>query len=246
MVISFMINDMKTKVLLGIIFLLGAYSAHAEFETWTNAEGKEAELDLISVTEVDGEKQGEFKMRNGKIVTLKISQLDESEGERFEKWLKDNEPEATSVFDAILDRKLIALRDGKVMRYQGKTRPKKYYLFYYTASWCPPCRKFTPKLVDFYHKHAEGEQFEVILISRDRSEEKMESYMIKAEMPWPALKKKEIAELHQEYNYSQRGIPNLVLVDLEGEVVQGSYVDGKYFGPMNVLRELEKLLAQDS
>jgi thiol-disulfide isomerase/thioredoxin len=33
---------------------------------------------------------------------------------------------------------------------------------YFSASWCKPCREFTPKLVELYNKKkAEGEDFEV-------------------------------------------------------------------------------------
>ena len=55
----------------------------AGFEKWTNKDGKTAELELVKVVDDgDGEKSGEFKMRNGKIVTLKASDLsEEADGE---------------------------------------------------------------------------------------------------------------------------------------------------------------------
>jgi len=37
-------------------------------------------------------------------------------------------------------------------------REKPYILFYWSASWCGPCRRFTPQLVDVYNKLGGGER----------------------------------------------------------------------------------------
>ncbi|KAK0074992.1 hypothetical protein PV326_011971, partial [Microctonus aethiopoides] len=40
---------------------------------------------------------------------------------------------------------------------------------YFSAHWCPPCRAFTPQLVDTYQRIRErGQNFEVIFVSSDR------------------------------------------------------------------------------
>ncbi|KPI87545.1 tryparedoxin (TXN2) [Leptomonas seymouri] len=61
----------------------------------------------------------------------------------------------------------------------------KTVFFYFSASWCPPCRGFTPQLIDFYNAHAEKKNFEVALISWDESPEDFKEYY--AKMPWLAL-----------------------------------------------------------
>ena len=48
---------------------------------------------------------------------------------------------------------------------------------YFSASWCPPCRTFTPKLVEF-HK-ANKDKFEVLLVSADNSSKAQANYMHK-------------------------------------------------------------------
>lgn len=41
---------------------------------------------------------------------------------------------------------------------------------YFSAHWCPPCRQFTPLLVQTYNKlRAEGKEFEVVFVSSDKS-----------------------------------------------------------------------------
>lgn len=61
----------------------------------------------------------------------------------------------------------------------------KTVLLYFSASWCPPCRGFTPHLVEFYKKHAESKNFEVIFVPWDEEEEDYEGYY--AKMPWATL-----------------------------------------------------------
>ncbi|XP_049794656.1 nucleoredoxin-like [Schistocerca nitens] len=40
---------------------------------------------------------------------------------------------------------------------------------YFSAHWCPPCKAFTPQLVETYHKvRARGHRFQVIFVSSDR------------------------------------------------------------------------------
>ena len=74
---------MKKTILLSLM-LAGA--ATAAFEKWTNKDGKTADLELVNVTESGGEKTGEFKMRNGKSVTLKVSDLAETDAKRLDEW----------------------------------------------------------------------------------------------------------------------------------------------------------------
>ncbi|MEM1222432.1 MAG: thioredoxin-like domain-containing protein, partial [Verrucomicrobiota bacterium] len=57
---------------------------------------------------------------------------------------------------------------GKPIKDPGLAE-KDYVLVYYSASWCPPCRKFTPGLVNFYKKKKQGNNFELIFVSSDRS-----------------------------------------------------------------------------
>ena len=38
---------------------------------------------------------------------------------------------------------------------------------YFSAHWCPPCRGFTPKLVEF--RDANKKDFEVVFVSSDRN-----------------------------------------------------------------------------
>ncbi|MEE2907247.1 MAG: thioredoxin-like domain-containing protein, partial [Planctomycetota bacterium] len=50
-------------------------------------------------------------------------------------------------------------------------------LLYFSAKWCPPCRRFTPTLVKFFDQHAAKGDFTVILVSSDKSASEMLKYM---------------------------------------------------------------------
>jgi len=83
---------------------------------------------------------------------------------------------------------------------------------YFSAHWCPPCKAFTPKLIETYNKiKADGKKFEIIFASSDRDEESFSSYF--GEMPWLAfpLSDPRIKELSELYNVE--GIPSFVIID---------------------------------
>jgi thiol-disulfide isomerase/thioredoxin len=235
---------MKTSILICSLALSGF--AIAEFETWTSSDGRSAELELKKVTVENGEKVGQFRMGNGKPVRIPASKLTQEDAKRLDAWI---EPEGgtpdivpkPSVFDKELDGKLIKLDGKSLKKIKEFKKPTKYYLFYYTASWCGPCQKFTPSLVDFYNKN-KNDEFEIGLISSDNSEDAMEGYAQQKEMPWPHLKLREVDDFKKQFSHPGGGIPNLVLTDLEGNLLKTSYEGKDYKGPNVVMNHLGGLL----
>jgi thiol-disulfide isomerase/thioredoxin len=41
----------------------------------------------------------------------------------------------------------------------------KYVGVYFSASWCPPCQRFTPKLVEAYTDSLKGKNLEIVFVS---------------------------------------------------------------------------------
>lgn len=54
---------------------------------------------------------------------------------------------------------------------------------YFSAHWCPPCRGFTPTLIEFYKTmQANNQGLEVIYVSLDRNRASFDEYY--GTMPW--------------------------------------------------------------
>ncbi len=90
--------------------------------------------------------------------------------------------------------------------------------FYFSAHWCPPCRQFTPSLVDFRNKNAE--EFEVIFVSFDNSGEEKKNYMSEANMSWltvPGFRNREANALAQIFGV--KGYPTLIIIGPDGKMI---------------------------
>lgn len=74
----------------------------------------------------------------------------------------------------------------------------------------------------------------------------MKTYMSDYKMNWPALRHGLGNSLAAAKRYSENGIPNLVFITADGEVLSSSYVDGNYVGPRKVLADIRKTLADKS
>lgn len=144
---------------------------------------------------------------------------------------------------------------GKLVESEGKKlKPHddaalgqaKYFGIYYSASWCGPCREFTPKLVRWYKSNKKkNPHFELIFVSSDRTEEAMADYMKEYKMEFPALAFDQKSSSKGITKFSSGGIPNLVFVNADGTVISSSYVDKEYVGPVKVLDDIEKTLKDD-
>ncbi|CAL0312979.1 unnamed protein product [Lupinus luteus] len=89
---------------------------------------------------------------------------------------------------------------------------------YFSSSWCAPCRKFTPFLVDAYNELAPKGDFEVIFVSADEDDESFKAYFSK--MPWLAIPFSDSDTRNRlDELFDVKGIPHLVLLDESGKIV---------------------------
>jgi nucleoredoxin len=110
----------------------------------------------------------------------------------------------------------------------------KFVALYFSAHWCGPCRGFTPQLAEQYKKIVTemGKNWEVVFVSSDQDENAFKEYF--EEMPWLALpySKRDLkGELSTKYGV--RGIPTLVLLNEQGELIttggRGKVMDAAAF-----------------
>lgn len=95
-------------------------------------------------------------------------------------------------------------------------KDKDYVLLYYSASWCPPCRNFTPHLADFATANSgnSGKTFQVVLVSWDNTMKTFANYFKKMPQDWVAIppsSSRAIQNLNTKHGI--RGIPAIVVID---------------------------------
>jgi thiol-disulfide isomerase/thioredoxin len=151
-----------------------------------------------------------------------------------------NAAPTTNVVVAPHAGELVALQDDQLVPFKsGKYLEAPYIVLYFSAGWCPDCRRFSPTLVAAYDRQP-TKQFEVLLLSRDKSQADMLKYMRTDKMKWPALAFDKLGEAQDLKKYfSSKGIPCLSVIDPEGKVVLQSKSDQD---AAEVLRELEELI----
>ena len=141
--------------------------------------------------------------------------------------------------------------DGKKVPTADVIKGRKNVVLYFTAGWCPPCRKFTPQLVKFFNQNKDSKDFTLIMVSSDRTADAQAAYMKKYDMSFYAVPYNKARLSKIKKSLGGNGIPNLVILNADGEVVKGSYeTEGKYtpknrksyIGPEKVLTKLEEMV----
>lgn len=108
------------------------------------------------------------------------------------------------------DNKDIALSD-----YIGKS---KYVLIDFWASWCGPCRKEMPNIVDAYAKY-KSKGFEIVGISLDTDVNKWSDSVAKLNITWPQMSDLNGWKSLLSAPYGVSSIPNTVIIDDKGTIV---------------------------
>ena len=174
---------------------------------------------------------------------------------------KDRPAQKTPV-EANADGKLVKMigpklikADGSIVETAKVLEGKKNVIFYFTASWCGPCRRFTPELVKFADQNLDAKDFVLVMVGSDRTAEAQNAYMKKSKMPFYAIPFDTPGVRAVKKAYAGGGIPNLVVLDEAGSPIKGSYeTDGKYtpknrnsyIGPQPVLATFQKMLVERS
>lgn len=136
--------------------------------------------------------------------------------------------------------------DGrKLVKFEPVTQKEpKFYMTYFGAHWCPPCRKFSPRLLTAYKdlKAKYGDSVELVFISSDNDAAEQRKYIQEVGMPWPVLKYSSLGSAKPLEQWAARGIPNLVVTTSDGDLLFHSYNGNDYIGPSEVLEKFTGFL----
>lgn len=184
-------------------------------------------------------------------VILSIDSQGEKQWTEVAKFQADQSAPPTSWSDAPrglardLKGDLIQLKNGVPEPFDLAARSTpRFLLVYYSARWCGPCHRFSPKLVKAYDKLKSdlGDKIELVFASWDQSRAEQLAYMKEYDMKWPALdfsRRESIAAINR---WKGSGIPCLVLMTSKGQAIFHSYEGEEYVGPESVLDKLEALV----
>lgn len=144
---------------------------------------------------------------------------------------------STGRYTEELTGKLVNATNGSKVTLTGDE--PRYYAFYRGASWCGPCRQFSPSLVKFYNRVKPAHpEFELVLISNDEKVADMYKYSKEENFTWPAVPMSQYNNLHIINPLFGNSIPQLVITDRYGKVL----IDSDRVGREPALKQLEALL----
>jgi len=92
---------------------------------------------------------------------------------------------------------------------------------YFSAHWCPPCKGFTPKLIEAYEAVKKTrDDFEIIFVSSDHSAAEFSAYA--ATMPWLAIPPNDKRKAALSEHFEVEGIPTFIMLGPDGEVINAN------------------------
>lgn len=221
---------MKTLSLLFIfISVFFNISLQGETRTWTSTAGSKLSAEIIDFSN----RIVILKSSEGQKITLPLNKLIPADQMFVTKWASEKQAtknatktsysrNAVEKQSAKLSSGMAELLPSRILNSKGKSVSSselagKVVGFYFSAHWCPPCRAFTPSLVDFRDKN--NQDFEVVFVSSDRNPDAQMNYMEETNMKWYTLehRSQEANKLSQKFGIS--GIPALIIVSPDGEII---------------------------
>ena len=123
-------------------------------------------------------------------------------------------------------------KDVELSQYIGKG---KYVLVDFWATWCGPCRREMPALVEIY-KEYKDKGFEIVGVSFDRNATSWKKGIEDLDITWPQMSDLKGWQCEASSVYAIRSIPQTLLINPDGKII------AKNLTTEELSEELKKLL----
>lgn len=124
---------------------------------------------------------------------------------------------ATAVGQKFTDFEMLT-PEGKSVKLSDYAGKGKVVLVDFWASWCGPCRREMPNLVEAYAKY-KGKNFEIVGVSLDRDGEAWKDGIKKLNITWPQMSDLKYWDSEAAKMYAVSSIPHTMLIDGEGTII---------------------------
>lgn len=108
--------------------------------------------------------------------------------------------------------------EGKTVKLSDYAGKGKVVLVDFWASWCGPCRREMPALVEAYAKY-KGKNFEIVGVSLDRDAAAWKESIKQMNMTWPQMSDLKFWQSEGAQLYAVNSIPHVVLIDGQGTII---------------------------
>lgn len=108
--------------------------------------------------------------------------------------------------------------DGKEAKLSDIAGHGKYVLVDFWASWCGPCRRSMPELIEFYNKNKD-KGLEIVGVSFDNNGQSWQKAIKALGLPWKQMSDLKGWNSQAAQIYDIRAIPNTLLIDPKGNIV---------------------------
>ena len=108
--------------------------------------------------------------------------------------------------------------EGKEVKLSDFVGKGKVVLVDFWASWCGPCRREMPNLVDAY-KQYKKKNFEIVGVSLDRNADDWKKAIQQLNITWPQMSDLKFWDCEGAKLYAVSSIPHVVLIDADGTIL---------------------------
>ena len=108
--------------------------------------------------------------------------------------------------------------EGKTVKLSDYVGKGKVVLVDFWASWCGPCRREMPNLVEAYAKY-KNKNFEIVGVSLDQSADAWKEAIKKLNITWPQMSDLKGWQNEGAQLYAVNSIPHTMLVDADGTIL---------------------------